>query len=59
MNHNIILTILIIVSYLPDLLFWSSVIYYRNINNTDVKILRQKYFYNISGWEILHFISYL
>ena len=59
MNNNIILTILIIISYLPDILFWSSIIYYRNINNTDVKILRQKYFYNISGWEILHFISYL
>lgn len=57
--NNIVLIILILMSYLPDFLFWSSIIYYRNTNNTDVILLRQKYFLNITGWEILHFISYL
>ena len=59
MNRNLLFNILLLISYLPDFLFWSSINYYRNIKNRDVKILRNNYFLNVSGWEILHFISYL
>ena len=59
MNRYLLFNILLLLSYLPDFLFWSSITYYRNIRNRDIKILKNNYFLNVSAWEILHFISYL
>jgi hypothetical protein len=50
---------LIIISYLPDLIFWISCITDRNIKKRDLKWLRKKYILNLNGWNYGHIISYI
>lgn len=49
---------LILISYLPDFLFWVICTLYRNNKKRDILFLRKDIIVDCNGWEIGHFISY-
>ena len=49
---------LIIISYIPDLVFWTICTIWRNKQKRDIEWLKKKYIKNYNGWNIGHFISY-
>jgi len=53
----------IIVIYIISIIFWISLVVYREYNNIDVEILRYPLITyrdrNFNGWGLLHFLSYI
>ena len=49
---------LILLSYIPDFIFWILLTIYRNIKKKDIKFLKRNYIRNLNGWNIGHFLSY-
>jgi len=49
---------LILISYLPDFLFWIMCNLYRNNKKRDILFLRKDIIGYCNGWAIGHFISY-
>lgn len=49
----------VIISYLPDLIFWISIIANRNKKKKDFVLLRKKYILNLTGWNFTHILSYI
>lgn len=47
-----------IIIYLLTLIFWITLVCYREYNNTDIYFLRDVY-YDCDGWCLLHFFNYI
>ena len=48
----------ILISYIPDFLFWFFITTLRNKTNKDIIFLRQNYILHCNGWQLGHFLSY-
>lgn len=48
----------IIIIYTITIIFWLSLVAYREYHNRDIQLLRETY-YKCDGWCLLHFFNYI